>query len=158
MEFDELYQEIILDHYRDPRNKCSEQEVAAGNCVKHENPLCGDELLLSVELDRDDGRIANICFAGHGCSISQASASMMTEAVRGHSREQALEIVERVREMMRGGEPDEDLGDVEALQGVSKFPVRIKCALLAWMALKDALENGNSNNQEGKDHEQGRSE
>ena len=71
---------------------------------------------------------------------------MMTEAVLGQSREQALQMVERVREMMRGSEPEEDLGDVEALQGVSKFPVRIKCALLAWMALKDALENGNSNN------------
>jgi nitrogen fixation protein NifU and related proteins len=146
MEFEELYQEIILDHYRDPRNKCSDLEVGGGNCVKHENPLCGDELLLSVELGAGDGVIAEICFAGHGCSISQASASMMTEAVLGQSREQALQMVERVREMMRGSEPEEDLGDVEALQGVSKFPVRIKCALLAWMALKDALENGNSNN------------
>ncbi len=147
MEFDDLYQEIILDHYRSPRNNCSVQEVReAGRCVKHENPLCGDELLLSVELDGEGGKIDKICFAGHGCSISQASASMMTEAVRDMSREQALKLVDRVREMMRGGEPDEDLGDVEALQGVSKFPVRIKCALLAWMALKDSLENGTNRN------------
>ena len=150
MEFDELYQEIILDHYRAPRNKCSEQEAGADNCVRHENPLCGDELLLSVELDGEGGRIDKICFAGHGCSISQASASMMTEAVQGMGRQQALAIVERVREMMRGTQPDEELGDVEALQGVSKFPVRIKCALLAWMALKDALENGIGNYQAEK--------
>ncbi len=157
VEFNELYQEIILDHYRSPRNKCGEQEASAGNCVKHENPLCGDELLLSVQLDSEGGRIEKICFAGHGCSISQASASMMTEAVQGLGREQALALVERVREMMRGARPDEELGDVEALQGVSKFPVRIKCALLAWMALKDALDGGNGNHQPETIHEQGRS-
>ena len=152
VEFEELYQEIILDHYRAPRNRCSEQEAEAGACcVKHENPLCGDELLLSVEMEGKD-TIGKICFAGQGCSISQASASMMTEAVKGLSREQALEMVERVREMMHDGEADEDLGDVEALQGVSRFPVRIKCALLAWMALKDALENGNGNQNMEENH------
>ena len=150
MEFDELYQEIILDHYRSPRNNCSEREAKAGNCVKHENPLCGDELLLSVELNGESGRIDKICFAGHGCSISQASASMMTEVVRGLGRRQALAMVERVREMMRGAEPDGELGDVEALRGVSMFPVRIKCALLSWMALKDALDGGNGNSQTEK--------
>lgn len=142
MDFEELYQEIILDHYRAPRNRCSEQEAAEGNCVKHENPLCGDELLLRVEMDSGGEKIGKVCFAGHGCSISQASASMMTEAVQGMDRTQALEMVERVRAMMHGEQPDEDLGDAEALQGVSKFPVRIKCALLAWLALKESLENG----------------
>ncbi|MBW7996341.1 MAG: SUF system NifU family Fe-S cluster assembly protein [Candidatus Glassbacteria bacterium] len=152
MEFEELYQEIILDHYRSPRNRCSEQEATGGNCVKHENPLCGDELLLSVELDGDGRKIARVCFAGHGCSISQASASMMTEAVLGMERCQALAMVDRVRAMMHGEPPDEDLGDAEALQGVSKFPVRIKCALLAWLALKSSLENGNHLAEKNHEH------
>ncbi|HLA40052.1 MAG TPA: SUF system NifU family Fe-S cluster assembly protein [Candidatus Glassbacteria bacterium] len=140
MELEDLYQEIILDHYRSPRNHSD--VLDRGKCVKHENPLCGDELYLKVDVDEAGGKIANICFSGHGCSISQASASMITEAVKGLDKDKALEISEKVRRLMRGEAPAENLGDIEALQGVSKFPVRVKCALLAWMALRDALTNG----------------
>ena len=107
VEFEELYQEIILDHYRTPRNRCSEEEAQASQCVKHENPLGGDELLLSVDVDEKDAKIGRVCFAGHGCSISQASASMMTEAVQGLTRGQALELVDRVRQLMHGEFPDD---------------------------------------------------
>ena len=136
MSFEDLYQEIILDHYRKPRNLCTADLGRV--CVKHENPLCGDELSLYVEVD-ERGRISEICFQGHGCSISRASASMMTEAVKGLERDRALELIETVRKMMHGEEPAGDLGDIEALQGLASYPVRIKCALLSWMALKDAL-------------------
>ena len=140
MDLQELYQEIILDHYRSPRNRC--EHLEEGKCVKHENPLCGDELSLKVVVGREDGKIEDISYASQGCSISQASASMMSEAVKGLDKERALEMAETVRLMMHGEKPKEDLGDIEALQGVAKFPVRVKCALLAWMALKDALTNG----------------
>ncbi len=142
MAFDELYQEIILDHYRAPRNKCKGDETGKIR-VKHENPLCGDELSLSVKLD-GDGKISQICFSGHGCAISLASASMMTEAVKGLTTSQANELIETVRLMMHNEAPAEDLGDIEALKGVAKFPIRVKCALLAWMALKDAINSAES--------------
>jgi len=112
--------------------------------VKHDNPLCGDELHLSVDVQ--DGELADVAFDGKGCSISQASASMMTEAVQGRSVKDALGLTETIRQMMHGESPNEDLGDLMALEGVAKFPVRVKCALLAWMALKDAL------TQNGQDH------
>jgi len=132
---DDLYQEIILDHYRRPRHHgpcpgCSAQ-------VKHHNPLCGDEITVGVGLEGET--VAQIAFDGHGCSISQASASMMTESVQGMAARQALELVETVRRMMHGERPAEDLGDLMALGGVAKFPVRVKCALLPWMALRAAL-------------------
>jgi nitrogen fixation NifU-like protein len=136
MSFDELYQEIILDHYRKPRNLCRGDEEKT--CVKHENPLCGDQLWLHVELDQK-GRIEDICFKAQGCSISQASASIMTESVKGLKKKEALELVETVRCLMHGEKTGKDLGDIEALEGVASFPVRVKCALLAWMALKESL-------------------
>jgi len=146
-QFDDLYQEIILDHYRSPRNK----RPVEGRAVKvhHENPLCGDELELAVDVN--GGVIEDAAFDGHGCAISQASASMMTEAVEGLSREEALELAENVRLMMHGQPPPEDLGDMMALEGVSKFPVRVKCALLPWMALKDALNRTNGHGKGGGD-------
>ncbi len=136
MAVEDLYREIILDHYRSPRNKRRGVEGAVE--VKHDNPLCGDELYLSVDVQ--DGEVADVAFDGRGCSISQASASMMTEAVAGKNLKDALGIAETVRQMMHGESPAEDLGDLMALEGVAKFPVRVKCALLAWMALRDALE------------------
>jgi nitrogen fixation NifU-like protein len=140
MSVDDLYREIILDHYRSPRNK--RRGVEGAIAVKHDNPLCGDELHLSVDIQ--NGQLADVAFDGKGCSISQASASMMTEAVQGKSVSDALELTEAIRLMMRGTHPDEqwadDMGDLMALEGVAKFPVRVKCALLAWMALRDALE------------------
>jgi nitrogen fixation protein NifU and related proteins len=134
--YEDLYREIILDHYRSPRNK--RKGVEGAIAVKHDNPLCGDELYLSVDVR--NGELSDVAFDGRGCSISQASASMMTEAVVGKNIKDALGLVETVRMMMHGDTPTEDLGDLMALEGVAKFPVRVKCALLAWVALRDALE------------------
>lgn len=135
---DDLYQELILDHYRSRRNAGALETPSVS--VDHNNPLCGDEIHL--ELLIDDGRVAEIRHSGQGCSISQASASMMSEAAAGLPLEDALALVEHFRLMMHGQEqPDEErLGDAIALEGVAKYPVRIKCALLSWMALKDAIE------------------
>jgi nitrogen fixation protein NifU and related proteins len=135
---DDLYQELILDHYRRRRNAGALD--APSVAVDHNNPLCGDEVHL--ELLIDDGRVAEVRHSGQGCSISQASASMMSEAAAGLPVDEALALVEHFRLMMHGqAEPDEDrLGDAIALEGVAKYPVRIKCALLSWMALRDAIE------------------
>jgi nitrogen fixation protein NifU and related proteins len=134
---DELYKEVILDHYKNPRNKRALPE-AERSCTKN-NPLCGDEITVHAHLT--DGRVAEITFEGSGCSISQASASMLTEAVEGTSVEDAEALAGRFRGMMEGKvEPDEDtFGDLMALKGVVKYPVRIKCAVLAWDVLQDAL-------------------
>jgi len=134
-DLNELYQEIILDHYRSPRNR---RRGAGAIVVHHDNPLCGDELTVRLELTGE--AVASVSWEGHGCSISQASASMMSETVEGLPASEARALIEQLRRMMHGEPPAEDLGDVMALEGVSKFPVRVKCALLAWMALKDALE------------------
>ena len=142
MSVDDLYREIILDHYRSTRNK--RRGVEGAIAVKHDNPLCGDELHLAVDIQ--GGSLSDVAFDGKGCSISQASASMMTEAVVGKSVKDALELAETIRLMMHGEHPGEDLGDLMALEGVAKFPVRVKCALLAWMALKDALTRGDGKN------------
>jgi nitrogen fixation NifU-like protein len=135
---EDLYQQLILDHYRRPRHRGELDDATVE--VDHQNPLCGDQLHLAVRLE--DGRIAGIAHTGEGCSISQASASMMSEAVLGHTEEEALGMVEHFRLLMhREVEADEEiLGDAIALEGVAKYPVRVKCALLGWMALKDALQ------------------
>jgi nitrogen fixation NifU-like protein len=134
---DELYREIILDHWRSPRHH---GEVAEPDVRIHgDNPLCGDEVLLTLRFDAD--RVGDIAFTGHGCSISRASASMMCEQVSGEEVENAEELISRFRAMMlEGGDADElDLGDLEALQGVARMPARIKCAVLPWNALREAL-------------------
>jgi nitrogen fixation NifU-like protein len=134
---DDIYKEVILDHYKSPRNK---RELPGANHVcSRNNPLCGDEI--TVEADVRDGAIAEITFEGAGCSISQSSASMMTEATTGRSVEDALALAAEFRGMMAGEvEPDEDrFGDLVALKGVVKYPIRIKCAVLAWDVLQDAL-------------------
>jgi nitrogen fixation NifU-like protein len=133
-----LFQELILDHYRKPRNK-GRLDDAAVTITMH-NPVCGDEIELSLTLDGD--LLSAIRFEGHGCSISQASASMMTQQARGRSVRELQELSELFKSLMRGAAEaaqDRRLGDLRALQGVSKFPVRIKCALLAWNALEEAL-------------------
>jgi nitrogen fixation NifU-like protein len=132
---EELYQEIILDHYRSPRHRgrCPH----CGRTAHRDNPLCGDEITLGLELS--EGTIARVVFEGQGCSISQASASMMAEAVDGLGVERALELAASVRRLMHGEPPEEDLGDLMALSGVARFPVRVKCALLPWTALVEAL-------------------
>lgn len=140
MAVDELYKEIILDHYKQPRNK-RELPGAALTCSAN-NPLCGDEI--TVYANVDDGAISEIAFTGAGCSISQSSASMMTEAVAGKPVEEARQLASDFREMMAGElDPDEDeFGDLVALKGVVKYPIRIKCAVLAWDTLQDALDDG----------------
>ncbi len=136
-ELDDLYRDIILDHYRHPRHRGHLESPDA----THEglNPLCGDEV--TVEVKVNGMKLADIGYTGSGCSISQSSASMMTEAVEGKSVAEARRLISDFTAMMRGGEdidPD-SLGDLEALSGVRQFPVRIKCATLAWHTLDEAL-------------------
>ncbi len=137
MALDDLYREVILDHYSHPRNKGTLEP--ADIKVEGTNPLCGDELSIFVRLER--GKIAEARFIGRGCSISQASASMMTEQITGKTLGEARGLVKRFKAMMHGqviGE--DDLGDLIALQGVRKFPVRVKCATLSWVALEQGVE------------------
>ncbi|MBA2528643.1 MAG: SUF system NifU family Fe-S cluster assembly protein [Euzebyales bacterium] len=139
MSLDDLYQEIILDHYRSPRNRSGQLEPHDVH-VHHSNPLCGDELDLRLRVGQD-GTIAALAYDGDGCSISMASASAMTEAVAGRALSDADDLAEGFRLMMHGEgvKREDDLLDGVAFQGVAKFPVRVKCALLGWMALKDAM-------------------
>lgn len=137
-EFDELYRELILDHYRNPRNRgllSSPDIIAEGY-----NPLCGDEVELHLKFDGD--RVSEVGFRGRGCSISQASTSMLTQAILGLEVAEVRERIAAFKKMMTDpeGEPPEELGDLEALQGVARFPVRVKCATLAWHALEDGLD------------------
>jgi nitrogen fixation NifU-like protein len=135
---EELYKEVILDHYRTPRNKgrLDPHDIA----LERNNPLCGDELELFLRFDGE--KLGDIAFEGKGCSISQASASMMTEKVKSLPIKDAAAVAESIKRMMAGeeeGDPDE-LGDLVSLKGVVKYPVRIKCALLSWNTLLEALE------------------
>lgn len=133
-----LYQEMILDHYRRPRNKGVLD--GADISVPMRNPLCGDEITLELLLDGDD--VSELRFTGHGCSISQASTSMMTELVRGKSTQEIERLRERFRAMVMGDTEaalDESLGKTRCLSGVARFPARVKCALLGWNALEQGL-------------------
>lgn len=171
MSLEDLYREIILDHYRNPRNR---GELPSPPSVRMEgfNPLCGDEVVLYVLVDEESGRIADIRVGGQGCSISQSSASMMTQAVKGCTPDEARRLIHRFKAMMSihehqldgesagaategadGGDDDGvgeragstgDLGELEALRGVVRFPVRIKCATLSWNALSQALDEAGS--------------
>ena len=138
MSLDELYKEVILDHYRAPRNKgkLDPHDVS----LERNNPLCGDEIELFLKFDGDS--LTGVAFDGKGCSISQASASMMTEKVKGLSATDAAGLAESIKSMMAGeSEGDQaTLGDLVSLKGVVKYPVRIKCALLGWNTLVEALE------------------
>jgi nitrogen fixation NifU-like protein len=143
---DDLYRELILDHYRNPRNRGA---LAEASCrAEGYNPLCGDEI--EVDLDLDDGVVSDIAFRGRGCSISQASASMMTEAVKGQTVATARRLMASFQRMMTeaGADPDPELGDIEALQGVAKFPVRVKCATLAWRVLEDGIKRDENSQDE----------
>jgi nitrogen fixation protein NifU and related proteins len=133
-----LYQEMILDHYRRPRNKGTLDKADAS--VEMKNPLCGDEITLQVSFEGDS--VCDLRFSGRGCSISQASASMMTQLVKGKSTEEIGAIKKQFRELMLGNPAaadDAQLGSLRALSGVARFPARVKCALLAWSALESAL-------------------
>ena len=148
---EDLYREIILDHYRNPRNR-GELECPPAHRVEGFNPLCGDEIVLYVQLDAN-GNLADVRISGQGCSISQSSASMMSAAVKGKSIAEIDDITKAFKAMMsihenslEGGDagepveaPDVKLGDLEALRGVVKFPVRIKCATLAWNTLSQGI-------------------
>jgi nitrogen fixation NifU-like protein len=137
-ELSALYQELILDHYRRPRNKGKLENADAS--VEMKNPLCGDEICLQLAFE--GASVCDLKFAGRGCSISQASASMMTQLVKGKSAEEIATIRSRFRDLMLGDESaasDQTLGSLRALSGVSRFPARVKCALLAWNALETAL-------------------
>lgn len=135
---DDLYREVLLDHYRHPRGR--KPIAGAGLQVEGFNPACGDQLKLAVDLEGETVR--DIQVDSRGCSISVASGSMMADLVRGRTRAEVERLFEAFRGMMQGQPPDPavDLGDLEALEGVRKFPVRVKCALLAWTTLHEALE------------------
>ena len=138
MALDDIYKEVILDHYKNPRNK-RELPGAELTCTQN-NPLCGDEITVFAHVE--DGKVLEVTFQGAGCSISQSSASMMTEAVAGRTVDDTRDLAARFRGMMAGEvEPDDDsFGDLVALKGVVKYPIRIKCAVLAWDVLQEALD------------------
>jgi nitrogen fixation NifU-like protein len=143
---DQLYRQVIMDHYKNPRNKGVIEDGAL--TVNLNNPTCGDRIKVSMEVE--DGKIKDAKFEGEGCSISLASASMMTQSIKGLPVEDALRLSKVFSEMMLGNEYDEgdlDLGDLEALQGVSKFPARIKCATLAWKALEKGVHENEDSKQ-----------
>jgi nitrogen fixation protein NifU and related proteins len=153
---EDLYREIILDHYRSPRNR-GELPVPPARKLEGFNPLCGDEIVLYLDVDEGSGTVSDLRIGGQGCSISQASSSMMGAAVKGRSVEEARKLIRAFKALMSihesrlEGEVDGDalaaelegvrLGDLEALQGVVKFPVRIKCATLAWNTLAQGLDD-----------------
>jgi nitrogen fixation NifU-like protein len=133
-----LYQQLILEHYRSPRNKGELPDKTVE--IHMRNPSCGDEIRLQLRLE--DGRVADVSFVGQGCSISQAAVSMMTALIKGRAVDEADDLAEKFKAMMHGDESiakDRSMGDLRALAGVSKFPVRVKCALLGFDALQEAL-------------------
>jgi len=134
----DLYQDIILEHSKNPRNYRTIE--AANRSAEGFNPLCGDHF--TVYLQIGDGQIRDISFQGSGCAISKASASMMTQALKGKSMEQAEDLFQKFHHVVTGkdGAPSEELGKLAAFAGVSEYPVRVKCATLAWHALRAALE------------------
>lgn len=145
-----LYQDIILDHYRRPRNKGVLENASIS--IPMRNPLCGDEITLELIMDGD--RVADVRFTGRGCSISQASTSMMTEMVKGRNAAEISGIAERFRAMVMGdaaAATDPSITKARALAGVARFPARVKCALLAW----NALERGIARAQDGRDGKDG---
>jgi nitrogen fixation protein NifU and related proteins len=143
-DLDELYQSIILDHNRRPRN--FGEPVVSSHQASGRNPLCGDEV--TVWLRVEDDVIADVRFNGKGCAISKASSSLMTDAVRGKTRDEALAMFDRVHDLLTGKSDPmlerKTLGQIAALGGVSRFPVRVKCASLGWHAFRNALTGGPS--------------
>jgi nitrogen fixation protein NifU and related proteins len=148
MALEELYREVILDHYRNPRNRTplDSPDIEAEGV----NPLCGDEV--KVEVSFEDGSVSQVSVRGHGCSISQSSGSMMGEAIKGLTREKVVDLADRFQSMLTAEEnhrddrqspdrePGSEMGELEALQGVRRYPVRIKCASLPWTTLVQAFD------------------
>ena len=139
---DALYKELILDHYKRPRNR---GEILHATLRQEGlNPSCGDELELFLTIQ--DDKVEDVKFTGEGCAISQASASMMTEAIKGKSLQEALETSRKFKDMIQGQPPADELGDLKLLQGISKLHARVKCATLAWITLEKALERTRDTN------------
>lgn len=148
MRDNELYQEMILDHYKTPRNCCTMHD--ATHTASGDNPLCGDQLEIYLNIDGDI--LKEITFQGSGCAVSQASASLMTEHLKGRTIEESLQVFDKVHMMLTGLHPDEintedenAMGKLNALSGVAEFPMRVKCASLAWHTLKSALKESREN-------------
>lgn len=136
---DTLYRQVIMDHYKNPRNRGIIEDDSL--TINMNNPTCGDRIQLTMKVEND--LVVDTKFEGEGCSISMSSASMMTQAIKGKPIDEALQMAHMFSDMMQGKDievdEDLDLGDIEALQGVCKFPARIKCATLAWKAMEKAL-------------------
>jgi len=147
MRLEQIYQDVILDHYKRPHHRGLREPFSAE--VHHVNPTCGDEVTLRVALSEDRDQVTDVSYDGQGCSISQAATSVLTEQVIGRSVGDALKIVEAFNEMItaRGtiAGNEELIGDGIAFAGVSKYPARVKCALLGWLAFKDALARASAN-------------
>jgi nitrogen fixation NifU-like protein len=138
-QLDDLYRRVIMDHYKTPRNRGTIEEGSV--TVNLNNPTCGDRI--SLQLQIADDIVQDVKFSGEGCSISMSSASMMTEAIKGKPTSEALELAGKFSSLMKGETVDfGDYEDIEALSGVNKFPARIKCATLAWNALRKGVEQG----------------
>lgn len=136
-DLNDLYQQVILDHCRKPKNF---REMEAPTCsAQGHNPLCGDQLKLFLKVEGEILR--EITFVGSGCCISKASASLLTEGVKGHTKAEVRALFEKVHDMVTTGKPHEDVGKLEVFAGVHKFPARVKCAILPWHALLSALDN-----------------
>lgn len=136
MQLDDLYRRVIMDHYKNPRNRGQFDDNSVS--IDLANPTCGDKITLQLKVT--DGKVTDARFQGEGCSISMSSASMMTEAVKGKTYEEALQLAENFSSMMKGAACEFEYEDLEALSGVNKFPARIKCATLAWNALRKGIE------------------
>jgi nitrogen fixation NifU-like protein len=142
MQLDDLYRRVIMDHYKNPRNRGQLEDGAVS--IDLHNPTCGDRISLQLQLDGDI--VKNAKFVGEGCSISMSSASMMTDAVKGKNLNEALQMAEDFSSLMKGQSVEFEYEDIEALSGVNKFPARIKCATLAWNALRKGVEQANQPN------------
>jgi len=141
MQLDDLYRRVIMDHYKNPRNRGTLDEESV--TINLNNPTCGDRI--SLQLQVVDGQVANAKFSGEGCSISMSSASMMTEAIKGKTFDEALAMAEKFSALMKGEPVEfEEYEELDALSGVNKFPARIKCATLAWNALRKGIEQQES--------------
>ncbi|MEC0247818.1 Fe-S cluster assembly sulfur transfer protein SufU [Paenibacillus chitinolyticus] len=137
MQLDDLYRRVIMDHYKTPRNRGSFDDNESVS-INLNNPTCGDRITLQMQVE--DGKVKAAKYVGEGCSISMSSASMMTDAVKGKTLEEALEMAENFSKLMKGEDVEFEYEDIEALSGVNKFPARIKCATLAWNALRKGIE------------------
>ncbi|AYB42692.1 SUF system NifU family Fe-S cluster assembly protein [Paenibacillus lautus] len=137
MQLDDLYRRVIMDHYKNPRNRGKFEEDAV--TIDLNNPTCGDRI--SLQLKVENGVVADAKYTGEGCSISMSSASMMTDAVKGRTLDEAISLADRFSSLMKGDEVEfDEYEDIEALSGVNKFPARIKCATLAWNALRKGID------------------